>query len=122
MITHMEVKSKDLQNLPWEEHVTSNIFPEDMNANIKIRGQIGGVLWLTGLSGSGKSTLAKEISNVLRKTGYVVCVLDGDDFRSGLCADLGFSPEDRKENIRRVSHVARLMSDAGIIVIAAFIS
>jgi bifunctional enzyme CysN/CysC len=85
-------------------------------------GHRGGVLWLTGLSGSGKSTLAMELEQVLHYGGYQVYVLDGDNVRSGLNADLGFSPYDRAENIRRIGEVAALFADAGIIVITAFIS
>ncbi|MBL6931305.1 MAG: adenylyl-sulfate kinase [Rhodospirillales bacterium] len=85
-------------------------------------GHRGGVLWLTGLSGSGKSTLAMELEQVLHYGGYQVYVLDGDNVRGGLNADLGFSPEDRTENIRRIGEVAALFADAGVIVITAFIS
>lgn len=79
-------------------------------------------LWLTGLSGAGKSTLAFEIEHQLFSSGYLAYVLDGDNVRHGLNRDLGFSPEDRKENIRRVAEVARLFNDAGLIVITALIS
>ncbi len=82
----------------------------------------GGVLWFTGLSGSGKSTLAIEVEQRLFRKGYFVYVLDGDNVRRGLNANLGFSPEDRAENIRRVGEVAALFADGGVIVIAAFIS
>ncbi|MSP67077.1 MAG: adenylyl-sulfate kinase [Alphaproteobacteria bacterium] len=82
----------------------------------------GGVLWFTGLSGAGKSTLALETERRLFELGYLVYVLDGDNVRHGLCADLGFSPEDRAENIRRVGAVAALFADAGMIVLSAFIS
>ena len=82
----------------------------------------GGVLWFTGLSGSGKSTLAIEVERRLFGKGYQIYVLDGDNVRRGLNANLGFSPEDRAENIRRVGEVAALFADAGQIVISAFIS
>jgi bifunctional enzyme CysN/CysC len=85
-------------------------------------GHTGGILWFTGLSGSGKSTLAKELQQHLFAHGYQVYVLDGDNIRQGLNADLGFSPEERAENIRRVGEVAALFADAGMIVISAFIS
>jgi len=85
-------------------------------------GHAGGVLWLTGLSGSGKSTLAVEVERRLFERGYQAYVLDGDNVRQGLNANLGFSPEDRSENIRRVGEVAALFADAGLIVISAFIS
>ncbi len=81
-----------------------------------------GVLWFTGLSGAGKSTLAMALEHRLFDEGYQVYVLDGDNVRTGLNANLGFSPEDRAENIRRVGEVAALLSDAGLIVITAFIS
>jgi len=80
------------------------------------------VIWLTGLSGSGKSTIANELTNILHNQGKLVYILDGDNVRMGLNKDLGFSDDDRKENIRRIAEVAKLMSDAGVIVITAFIS
>jgi len=82
----------------------------------------GGVVWLTGLSGSGKSTIAAALELSLLALGRPVWVLDGDKVREGLCSDLGFSPEHRKENIRRVAEVAKLFADAGLICIVAFIS
>jgi bifunctional enzyme CysN/CysC len=85
-------------------------------------GHRGGVLWLTGLSGAGKSTLALELEQRLFAKGYQTYVLDGDNVRAGLNANLGFSPEDRAENIRRVGELAALFADAGMIVITSFIS
>jgi bifunctional enzyme CysN/CysC len=85
-------------------------------------GHLGGMLWFSGLSGSGKTTLAMELEKRLFAKGYQVYVLDGDNIRNGLCADLGFTPEDRSENIRRVAEVAALFAKAGVIVITAFIS
>jgi len=85
-------------------------------------GHRGGVLWFTGLSGAGKSTIAMEVERRLFQKGYMVYVLDGDNVRYGLNANLGFSPEDRTENIRRIGEVAALFADAGMIVITAFIS
>lgn len=85
-------------------------------------GHGGGVLWLTGLSGSGKSTLSMALEQMLLGLGYSCYVLDGDNVRCGLNSNLGFSPEDRTENIRRVGEVAALFADAGLICIAAFIS
>ena len=82
----------------------------------------GGVLWFTGLPSSGKSTLAIELERTLFDAGYTVFVLDGDNMRRGLNSDLGFLPEERTENIRRVGEVAALMAEAGLITIAAFIS
>jgi len=80
------------------------------------------VIWYTGLSGSGKSTLAHAVEGKLFEQGCKIFVLDGDNIRHGLSSDLGFSDIDRKENIRRVGEVAKLMMEAGIIVMAAFIS
>ena len=80
------------------------------------------VIWLTGLSGSGKSTIANELAIKLQQEGKLAYILDGDNVRMGLNKDLGFSDDDRKENIRRIAEVAKLLSDAGVIVITAFIS
>ena len=88
----------------------------------KIKKQKGCVIWLTGLSGSGKSTIANELEYKLNKMKYHTYLLDGDNIRNGLNSDLGFSNKDRKENIRRISEVAKLFLDAGIITITAFIS
>ena len=80
------------------------------------------VLWFTGLSGSGKTTLSDALEEELYRRGYKTYILDGDKLRDGLCNDLGFSEEDRAENIRRVGEVANLMRDSGLIVLSAFIS
>lgn len=80
------------------------------------------VIWLFGLSGAGKTTIADLAAEALRAEGEPVMRLDGDDLRTGLCADLGFSAEDRHENLRRASHTARLIASNGICVIASFIS
>ena len=80
------------------------------------------IIWFTGLSGSGKSTLAHALEKFLFNIGYLGYVIDGDNLRYGLCSDLTFTAEDRHENIRRVSEVSKLMIDAGLIVISAFIS
>ena len=82
----------------------------------------GAVLWITGLPSSGKSTLAHEVERILFERGCNTYVLDGDNIRHGLNKNLGFSPEDRKENIRRIGEVAHLFADAGVIVLTAFIS
>ncbi len=82
----------------------------------------GVCLWFTGLSGSGKSSIARETENLLFERGVRTYVLDGDNIRHGLNSDLGFSPEDRNENIRRIGEVAKLFVDAGVIVMTAFIS
>jgi bifunctional enzyme CysN/CysC len=82
----------------------------------------GSVLWFTGLSGAGKTTVARALEKELQMQGGKVVVLDGDTFRQGLCADLGFSDSDRRENVRRAAHVAKLLADEGFTVITAFIS
>jgi adenylylsulfate kinase len=84
--------------------------------------QRGAVIWLTGLSGSGKSTLAYALERRLFDQGHPAFVLDGDNVRQGLSKDLGFSPADRKENVRRLGEVAAMFADAGLFVITAFIS
>jgi adenylylsulfate kinase len=88
----------------------------------KLIGQRAATVWLTGLSASGKSTLAFELERHLLERGRIAYVLDGDNVRHGLCKDLGFTEADRHENIRRIAEVSRLMNDAGMIVISAFIS
>ncbi|MBC8138393.1 MAG: adenylyl-sulfate kinase [Fibrella sp.] len=85
-------------------------------------GHKGAILWLTGLSGSGKSTIAATVNRALFERGYQAAVLDGDNLRHGLCADLGFSEADRTENTRRAAHVARLFAENGFVVLTAFIS
>lgn len=85
-------------------------------------GQQGKVLWLTGLSGSGKSTIAENLERKLFEAGYFPQVLDGDNIRSGINKNLGFSVADRTENIRRIAEVARLYANSGVIVLASFIS
>lgn len=107
------VKSKNIA------HVDQRVTNESRSL---YNGHTGGILWLTGLSGSGKTTLALELEQRLFAKGYQVYVLDGDNVRSGLNSDLGFAPEDRSENIRRVGEVAALFAQAGVIVITAFIS
>ena len=103
-----------------------NITPvsHDVSANERIKrsGHKGAVVWLTGLSGSGKTTLAKNVERKLFDKGYNVYMLDGDNVRDGLNSNLGFSDEDREENIRRIGEVAALFARAGFVVITAFIS
>jgi adenylylsulfate kinase len=89
---------------------------------IKLLKQSGLILWLTGLSGAGKSTIAVDLEHALLENGRHAYVLDGDNIRHGLNKNLGFSPEDRSENIRRIGEVAKLFCDANIITITAFIS
>ncbi|MBF0284550.1 MAG: adenylyl-sulfate kinase [Magnetococcales bacterium] len=100
----------------WHPHAVTRVERERLN------GHRGMVIWFTGLSGSGKSTLAQAVGQRLHEEGRRIYVLDGDNIRHGLCADLGFSDMDRQENIRRIGEVARLMVDAGLIVLTAFIS
>ncbi len=85
-------------------------------------GHLGKVIWLTGLSGAGKSTIAMDLERRLFDDGRQVYVLDGDIVRTGMCQDLGFSPKDRAENIRRIGEVALIMANSGLCVIVAFIS
>ena len=104
------------KNIVWHE---GKVKKEDRE---KLLGQKGVIIWLTGLPASGKSTIAHELEWRLLEMGKLAYVLDGDNIRHGLNSDLGFSPEDRKENIRRIGEVAKLFADAGIITITAFIS
>jgi adenylylsulfate kinase len=85
-------------------------------------GQRSKVLWLTGLSGSGKSTIAQHLERKLYNEGFFAQVLDGDNIRSGMNSNLGFSPEDRTENIRRISEIAKLYLESGVVTINSFIS
>jgi len=110
------MKDQKATNVTWHEHKVARDEREEL---LK---QKGVVLWFTGLSGCGKSTVANEVANKLHKKGRLTYVLDGDNIRHGLNKDLGFSPEDRDENIRRISEVACLFADAGLITITAFIS
>jgi adenylylsulfate kinase len=87
-----------------------------------IRGHRGAALWFTGLSGSGKSTLSGALDRALAERGVAAYVLDGDNLRQGLCKDLTFSPDDRRENVRRIGEVAKLFVDAGMLVLCAFVS
>lgn len=88
----------------------------------RLLGQHGRLIWFTGLSGSGKSTIANAVDALLNERGRHTYMLDGDNLRHGLCRDLGFAPDDRTENIRRIAEVGRLFVDAGLIALAAFIS
>ena len=103
-------------NITWHE---ATVTAEDRE---KLLNQKGCVIWFTGLSGSGKSTLANAVEHVLHQQHHHTYVLDGDNVRHGLNKNLGFSPEDREENIRRIGEVAKLFADAGTIVMTAFIS
>lgn len=103
-------------NVTWHEHHVSKAERATLN------GHRGAVLWFTGLSGCGKSTVANTIDHILHERGIHTYVLDGDNVRMGLNKNLGFSPEDRAENIRRIGEVAKLFADAGTLVLTAFIS
>jgi adenylylsulfate kinase len=103
-------------NITWH---AGNVTREERE---RLLGQRGVTVWLTGLSGSGKSTIAVAVEQVLIQRGRVAYVLDGDNIRHGLNKNLGFSPEDRTENIRRIGEVAKLFTDAGIITLTSFIS
>lgn len=103
-------------NITW---TTSPVTRED---RMELLGHRGAVLWLTGLSGSGKSTLATALDHQLHRRGMASFILDGDNLRHGLCSNLKFSPEDRSENIRRAGETAKLMAEAGLVVICSLIS
>ena len=103
-------------NITWHQ---SEI---DQAAREELLKQKGCVIWFTGLSGSGKSTVANQVAAHLHQSGRITYVLDGDNIRHGLNKNLGFSPEDRQENIRRIGEVAKLFADAGLITTTAFIS
>ncbi len=106
----------DNENIVWHPHAVTREDREQQH------GHKGTVLWFTGLSGSGKSTVAGALEQALHALGVTTYLLDGDNVRHGLCRDLGFSDDDRRENIRRVGEVAKLMVDAGLVVLTAFIS
>lgn len=103
-----------------------NIFPQENKIKMadreKLLGQRSFLIWFTGLSASGKSTLGNMLEYELYKKGYLTYMLDGDNIRGGLNSNLGFSDEDREENIRRIGHLGKLFVDAGFITITAFIS
>jgi adenylylsulfate kinase len=111
-----EISPDKPENIFWQETQVTREQRE------KARNQRGFVLWFTGLSASGKSTLAALTEERLHEEGFATFMLDGDNVRHGLNRDLGFSPEDRNENIRRVGEVARLFAEAGVIVTTSFIS
>ena len=111
----------------WGDRLHSaNIFQQQSSVSAQQRAALKGqkplVIWFTGLSGAGKSTLANALEAYLNASGRHTYLLDGDNVRLGLCKDLGFSDQDRVENIRRIAEVSRLFVDAGLIVITAFIS
>ncbi|MFP1922303.1 adenylyl-sulfate kinase [Lonsdalea quercina] len=104
------------ENVVWHSHAVTRADRE------RRHGHRGAVIWFTGLSGSGKSTLAGALEQALHAAGVSTYLLDGDNVRHALCRDLGFTDDDRRENIRRVGEVAKLMVDAGLVVLTAFIS
>jgi adenylylsulfate kinase len=108
--------SQKSSNITWHGAIVS------AEERQQVIGQKGAVVWLTGLSASGKSTLARRAEQLLLERGSTVYVLDGDNIRFGLNKDLGFSPEDRTENIRRIGEVAKLFADACVVTLTAFIS
>lgn len=110
------MSDKKSTNVVWHPATIDRQMRETMN------GHKSAILWFTGLSGSGKSTLAHAVEEKLHALGCRTFVLDGDNIRHGLCGDLGFSDEDRVENIRRIGEVAKLFVEAGVIAMTAFIS
>ena len=124
---HRDIKNQDFlfgkQKMTVEsKNITAVAHRVSADQRAEANSHKGGVIWFTGLSGSGKTTLAFELEQMLFEKGLQAYVLDGDNIRFGLSSDLGFSQEDRTENIRRVSEVASLFAGAGFIVISAFIS
>jgi len=103
-------------NITWHAHTVTKADREGL------LGHRGVTLWFTGLPSSGKSTIANEVAHLLHERGCLTVVLDGDNIRHGLNKNLGFSPEDREENIRRIGEVAHLFAETGVITLTAFIS
>ena len=127
MPTRSHLYYKSIPTKPMSaKPVSTNIAPQELTVKpqerARIKNQKPMCIWFTGLSGSGKTTLANAIDEELHKRSFHTALLDGDNIRHGLSSDLGFSPEDRTENLRRVAEVCKLMVDSGLIVIAAFIS
>lgn len=110
------VEAKGGGNITWHEHGV------DRELRERLLGHRGATIWLTGLSASGKSTIADLLAGMLHDRGVLTAVLDGDNIRHGLNSDLGFSPSDRTENIRRIAEVAKLFTSFGIVNVVAFIS
>ncbi|MEX3960378.1 adenylylsulfate kinase [Trinickia symbiotica] len=103
-------------------HLCTHGFQVAPESRAQLLRQTPAILWFTGLSGAGKSTIANRVEARLHASGHLTYVLDGDSVRLGLCKDLGFCNDDRRENIRRVAEVAKLMADAGIVVLVCLIS
>ena len=116
MSSEMAVQPAISNNVIWHHATVTRARREAQN------GHRGAIIWFTGLSGSGKSTLAHAVEETLYRQGCRTFVLDGDNVRHGLCGDMGFSAQDRQENIRRIGEVAKLFMEAGVIVLTAFIS
>jgi len=112
----MQSSEQKSSNVVWHNATVTRQRREEMNGHGSV------ILWFTGLSGAGKSSLSHAVEEELHSMGCHTFVLDGDNVRHGLCADLGFSAEDRVENIRRVGEVSKLFIEAGVIVLTAFIS
>jgi len=126
-ISATEIRRKIKEDDPsWEADVPETVATYLKQLHALKRFQAGCVVWLTGLPCSGKTTLAAAVASELCKVQGISCrkvkILDGDELRKGLCSDLGFSPKDRDENIRRVAHLATMLADAGAVVITAFVS
>lgn len=121
--SNSSLKASQISEIPYKSSAvfwhTNQVSHEDRH---QLKGHSSCVLWFTGLSASGKSTLANELDKILYEQKVHSYVLDGDNVRHGLNKDLGFSPQDRKENIRRIGEVAKLFIDSGTIVLTAFIS
>ncbi|WP_254592359.1 adenylyl-sulfate kinase [Pectobacterium polaris] len=117
-----EANNVSLRDEPTDDNVVWHAHDVTRESREKLHGHQGVVIWFTGLSGSGKSTLAGTLEQALHQRGVSTYLLDGDNVRHGLCRDLGFTDDDRRENIRRVGEVAKLMVDAGLVVLTAFIS
>ena len=105
-----------------QKNIIKHSYSVNLDSRKKLKQHQAILLWFTGLSGSGKSTIANCVEQELHKNSIHTYTLDGDNIRKGLNSDLSFSPEDRSENIRRVAETARLMIDAGLVVLAAFVS
>ncbi|WP_256814636.1 adenylyl-sulfate kinase [Cytobacillus sp. Bac17] len=105
-----------------DKNLYSPIFKVTKEKRRALHGHNSKIIWFTGLSGSGKTTIANELDDILHSKGISTFILDGDNIRQGLNNDLGFSQEDRKENIRRIGEVAKLFVDSGIVVLVTFIS
>jgi len=116
MSSDMPMQLPASTNVVWHHATVTRARREAQN------GHRGAIIWFNGLSGSGKSTLAHVVEESLHQRGCRTFVLDGDNVRHGLCGDLGFSAQDRQENIRRIGEVAKLFMEAGVIVLTAFIS